>query len=47
MVKLYLPIVVGAPLITPVDAASDNPGGSAAPITDHVYGALPPVAVRV
>ena len=41
--------VVGAPVIAPVDAVRLNPAGSdALPVaSDHVYGAVPPRAVRL
>jgi len=38
---------VGVPLIVPVDAFRDSPAGSTPLESDHVYGALPPVAERV
>jgi hypothetical protein len=46
MVKVEVPLVVGVPLITPVVGASVSPGGSADPdFRDHVYGAVPPLAI--
>ena len=38
-VKLYVPLVVGLPLITP-EALNDSHEG--APLIDQVYGAKPP-----
>ena len=48
-VKLDVPSAVGVPEITPVDADSVNPAGSFPELIDqlYVYGAAPPVAVRV
>jgi hypothetical protein len=45
-VKVYGPTVVGVPLSAPA-RESVSPGGSAPPVTDHVYGGLPPVAVKL
>ncbi|MEO7651069.1 MAG: hypothetical protein ABIZ80_11425, partial [Bryobacteraceae bacterium] len=42
-VKLKLPAVVGVPVMEPF-APSDNPAGAE---PDHVYGGVPPAAVRV
>jgi hypothetical protein len=39
-VKLYVPLVVGLPLITPVETFNDSHEG--APLIDQVYGAKPP-----
>jgi len=36
----------GVPEIAPVAAASDKPAGSAPPLTDHSYGAVPPEAAN-
>ena len=48
MVKLDVPPAVGVPEIVPVAALSCNPPGKLLPgATDHVYGLIPPVAVRV
>lgn len=44
-VKLYVPAVVGVPVSAPV-LASVKPGGNAPTLTDHVYGGVPPPAVR-
>ena len=46
-VKLYVPIVVALPLMTPVVAFSVRPAGRAPDTTDHMYGARPPVAASV
>src|SRR4051794_32311498 len=45
-VKLEVPAVVGVPVIVPF-VASVSPAGSDPALTDHVYGAVPPLAVRV
>ena len=48
-VKVYVPVVVGVPEMTPVDALSDNPGGSGLMLVMrilHVIGVVP-VAARV
>ena len=34
----------GVPLITPVDAFSDNPDGSVPPVSAQVKGVMPPAA---
>jgi hypothetical protein len=39
-VKLYMPLVVGLPLITPVETFNESQEGE--PVTDQVYGAKPP-----
>jgi hypothetical protein len=45
-VKFAVPVVVGVPLNTPaLDKLS--PAGTAPVVTDHVYGAVPPVAASV
>src|SRR5512142_587153 len=41
----YVPAVVGLPLITPVAASSDRPGGR--PVADQAYAPEPPEACRV
>jgi hypothetical protein len=43
-VKFAVPAVVGVPLITP---ALDTVSQVGAPVTDHVYGGVPPVAARL
>ena len=40
-----LPAVVGVPLITPLEAFKLRPSGR--PVAVHVYGVLPPEAVKV
>jgi hypothetical protein len=45
-VKLYVPAVVGVPVIAPVDGFSVKPGGRKPLINENVYGATPPVATR-
>ena len=49
MVKLYTLAVVGVPVIEPVVADSVSPAGRGPELdpNPHVYGARPPVAVRV
>ena len=44
-VKLYAPLVVGVPEITPVDAAIERPLGNWPADTVQRYGAVPPVAL--
>ena len=46
-VKLGAPAVVGVPLMTPVDEASERPAGSEPESIVHVYGVVPPVATTV
>ena len=46
-VKVEVPDVVGTPEIRPVDGWRVRPPGSVPPVTDHVYGPWPPVAVAV
>jgi hypothetical protein len=43
IVKLYVPIVVGVPEITPVPEFNDRPGGRL-PMTESAYGLKPPLA---
>ena len=45
-VTANVPVTEGIPLITPVVAFSATPGGSV-PVTAHLKGVVPPVAVRV
>ena len=45
-VKLEVPAVVGVPVIVPV-LERDKPAGSVPALTDHVSGAVPPVAESV
>ena len=42
IVKLYVPALVGVPLMTPVDAFSESPEGSAPAVSANVMGAVPP-----
>ena len=42
--KVYMPGVVGVPLMTPVELFSVNPGGSDPRTIEYVYGAVPPLA---
>ena len=44
--KLKLPAVVGVPEICP-EAEIDNPGGNCPLASAHVYGGVPPEALRV
>jgi hypothetical protein len=46
-VKLLTPLVVGVPLILPVEVSSVRPLGSDPEVTANVQGALPPWAVTV
>jgi len=43
-VKFAVPAVVGVPLITP---APDSVSQVGAPVTDHIYGGVPPVAAKL
>jgi hypothetical protein len=45
-VKLYVPVVVGVPEITPVVVLRDRPAGNSPSDTLHVMGSVP-VAARV
>jgi hypothetical protein len=45
-VKLDVPAVVGVPVITPA-LDSVNPAGKVPTLTDHVSGAVPPLAASV
>jgi hypothetical protein len=42
IVKLYVPALVGVPLMTPVDAFSERPAGNAPAVSAKVMGAVPP-----
>ena len=44
---LALALVVGVPLIMPVERVSVSPAGSEPDVTLHVYGIVPPVALSV
>jgi hypothetical protein len=46
-VKFAVPIVVGVPEMTPVEAARVNPDGRLPDVTDHVYAGVPPAACKV
>jgi len=46
-VRLLVPLAVGFPEITPVDAARLSPEGRVPELIDQVYGLLPPVAFSV
>ena len=45
--KLNDPAVVGVPEIVPLAAANVKPGGSVPALTLQLYGAVPPLAVKV
>lgn len=45
--KVYVPPLVGVPLIMPDAAFSCSPGGSLPELTDQAYGGWPPFAVSV
>ena len=45
--KVDVPLVVGVPLIMPVERVSVSPAGSEPDVTLHVYGVVPPVAFSV
>ena len=42
IVKLYVPPLVGVPLMTPEDVLSERPVGSAPAVSANVMGAVPP-----
>jgi N-acetylglucosamine-6-phosphate deacetylase len=46
-VKFEVPAAVGVPEIAPVELASVSPAGNVPAVTLHVYGEMPPAAVRV
>ena len=46
-VKLYVPVAVGVPEITPVAALSNRPGGKEPEAIDQLYGGVPPLAASV
>ena len=46
-VKLAVPLVVGVPLISPVELFSVSPAGNEPVLMDQVYGPAPPLAVSV
>jgi hypothetical protein len=45
----FAPLVgaVGVPVMTPVEAFNESPLGKAPLVTDHEYGGVPPIALRV
>jgi hypothetical protein len=43
-VKLNVPVVVGVPVIAPVEAFSERPLGNEPVVIDHAYGVTPPEA---
>ena len=45
-VKVNAPLCVGVPLRTPAELKV-TPAGNAPEVNDHVYGLVPPVAVKV
>jgi hypothetical protein len=45
--KLVLPVLVGVPEITPVEASRLSPAGREPEVTAQEYGATPPVAWSV
>ena len=47
MVKLYVPLTVGVPEITPVAAFNVKPTGRVPRVRLQVSGEVPPVEVRV
>jgi glutathione S-transferase len=47
IVKLVVPGPAGVPEMTPPDASKLNPAGKLPALTDHLYGAIPPVAANV
>ena len=46
-VKFAVPVPVGVPLMTPVEALIARPAGSVPTVIDQVSGVAPPVAVSV
>lgn len=47
IVNVCGPATVGVPVMAPLDGSRLRPSGSAPPVTDHVYGAIPPAAETV
>ncbi len=45
-VKLYDPLVVGVPEMTPVEALSESPGGKEPEEIDQVYDGVPPLEAK-
>lgn len=46
IVAVVVTAALGVPLITPLVEASDRPAGSEPPVTDQLYGGVPPAAPR-
>lgn len=46
-VKLAVPVPVGVPEITPVEAFKPKPAGSKPAVIDQLYGVVPPAAANV
>ena len=46
-VNVELPWVVGVPLMVPLPASSDSPGGRLPAVTEYRYGPVPPEEVIV
>ena len=44
IVKLYAPIALGVPEISPFEEVSDKPEGRLPALTLNVYGLVPPLA---
>src|SRR5579863_2504101 len=40
-------VMIGVPLMVPLEVLSNSPCGSAPPMRDQVYGAVPPLACNV
>lgn len=47
ILKVEEPEAVGVPEIMPVEEFIVRPAGSVPTLIDHVYGVIPPLAVRV
>src|SRR5262245_41206538 len=45
-VMVNVPVAVGVPLITPVEAFSESPAGSEPDAMENVYAGVPPFAAR-
>jgi hypothetical protein len=45
--ELLLAVDDGVPVIAPVDASSETPDGNEPFVSDHLYGAVPPLAASV
>ena len=47
ILNFEVPVLVGLPLMTPVEPASESPAGSLPEEMDQVYGVAPPEVAKV